>query len=318
MAYSENLTLYSIACFFLIYAFLGWCLEVVFCSINTGKFVNRGFLNGPVCPIYGIGATVVVLVLSPISQKLLLLFIGSVILTSLLELATGFLLKKLFHTSWWDYSDQPFNIGGYICLKFSLAWGVACIFLMRVLHPIIEGLVHLVPQAVGLVFLLVCYLLLLCDLVVTVAAIAKLNQKLGEIDTVAAGLRKGSSAIAESLGNSAISIAKKIEDLELEGQKQKLLEKVEEGKQKASSSIKETKEKLTSTLDHNAVTEKLEELFARGTFIQRRLFRAFPNSKNTKYSAALEDLKAYFANTPKGKAKASAKKQSDSPAEEDK
>ena len=110
---------------FFIYSFLGWCTEVSYAALVTGKFVNRGFLNGPVCPVYGFGVVIVLSILVPLKGNLLVLFIGSVVLTSLLEWLTGFLLEKIFHQRWWDYSDQPFNIGGYICLRFSIAWGFA-------------------------------------------------------------------------------------------------------------------------------------------------------------------------------------------------
>ena len=120
-------TIYELLCFFVIYSVLGWCLEVCFCTINTGQFVNRGFLNGPVCPIYGFGMVIVLVALTPLAHSLPVLFVGGALLTSALELAAGWILKKVFHTSWWDYSDVPFNLGGYICLKFSLAWGVAVV-----------------------------------------------------------------------------------------------------------------------------------------------------------------------------------------------
>ena len=129
---------YEYLAFFVIYAFLGWCAEVIFNAVNTGHFVNRGFLNGPVCPIYGFGMVIVVLCLTPLQKNWLLLFLGSMVLTSALEWLTGYVLKKVFHTSWWDYSDQPFNIGGYICLRFSILWGLGCVMVMYLVHPMIS------------------------------------------------------------------------------------------------------------------------------------------------------------------------------------
>ena len=107
-------SLYEIFWYFVIYAVLGWVVEVCFCSIKTGSFVNRGFLNGPVCPIYGFGMVAVLVCLWPLRNSMLVLYVGAVVLTSALELTTGWVLKKLFHTSWWDYSDMRFNLGGYI------------------------------------------------------------------------------------------------------------------------------------------------------------------------------------------------------------
>ena len=147
---------YEYLAFFVIYAFLGWCAEVIFNAVNTGHFVNRGFLNGPVCPIYGFGMVIVVLCLTPLQKNWLLLFLGSMVLTSALEWLTGYVLKKVFHTSWWDYSDQPFNIGGYICLRFSILWGLGCVMVMYLVHPMITRFVRWVPALAGQVIIAIC------------------------------------------------------------------------------------------------------------------------------------------------------------------
>ena len=117
-------TLYQIAAYFLIYSFLGWCVEVAYAAVTRGKLVNRGFLNGPVCPIYGFGMLALLFALTPLLDNNLLLFVGGVIIPSAIELAGGWLLYRLYHTRWWDYTDRPFNVGGFICLEFSLYWGL--------------------------------------------------------------------------------------------------------------------------------------------------------------------------------------------------
>ena len=127
---------YELVWIFIIYAFIGWCTEVSYAALDTGKFVNRGFLNGPYCPIYGCGVVIVVAILTPLKENLLILFAGSFLLTSVLEYITGYILEKVFHNKWWDYSDKPFNIKGYVCLKFSIYWGLACTFIMDIIHPI--------------------------------------------------------------------------------------------------------------------------------------------------------------------------------------
>ena len=185
-------TIYELLCFFVIYSVLGWCLEVCFCTINTGQFVNRGFLNGPVCPIYGFGMVIVLVALTPLAHSLPVLFVGGALLTSALELAAGWILKKVFHTSWWDYSDVPFNLGGYICLKFSLAWGVGIVLLC----------------AAGAAFA--------CDLAVTVAGILKLNRDLGHIAEVARLLHAGSDRLAEGLGDTALAVDGKLDATKLD------------------------------------------------------------------------------------------------------
>lgn len=187
------MTIYNILWYFFIYAFLGWCLEVCFCSIQTGSFVNRGFLNGPVCPIYGFGMLIAGSSLAPVRDNLILLFFGGMVLASALELVGGWALKKLFHTTWWDYSDEPLNIGGYICLKFSLAWGVCVTFAVRVLHPAVAALVDHIPHVLGVVLCAVFCVLIVIDIAATVASILRLEKALGRISAVAARMREGST-----------------------------------------------------------------------------------------------------------------------------
>ena len=295
--------MYQSLWFFVIYAMLGWCLEVVFCSINTGKFVNRGFLNGPVCPIYGFGAVIIILALTPISHNIFLLYAGTVLLTSLLELVTGWALRKLFKTSWWDYSDQPFNIGGYICLKFSLAWGVAGVFLMKIIHPAISGLVHLIPVWAGWVALAFLYSLLLADLIVTVSAILKLNRDLGEITVLTKGLHSGSEKLAENIGNTAIAISEKIDNLDLKDKKLQLEERVEESKKRISTSLEESKQKFntsfqeqqkkrSSAIDKKEALSRKNKLLTNRFTVRERLLKAFPNMNNHRFQDALNEMRA--------------------------
>ena len=94
----------------MIYSIIGWVYESTICSIGHRKLINRGFLNGPYCPIYGCGVVIVVAILTPLKENLLILFAGSFLLTSVLEYITGYILEKVFHNKWWDYSDKPFKI----------------------------------------------------------------------------------------------------------------------------------------------------------------------------------------------------------------
>ena len=112
--------LYHLAAFFFIYGVLGWCVEVAYAAAKQGEFVNRGFLNGPICPIYGVGVVSVIYCLGEVKGNLAVLYAASVALVTVIEGITGFVMDRLFHHKWWDYTDQPLNIGGYVCLVFSL------------------------------------------------------------------------------------------------------------------------------------------------------------------------------------------------------
>ena len=167
--------MYSYFAFFIVYAFLGWVLEVVYAAVKSGKFVNRGFLLGPVCPIYGFGAVGVIVALAPVKDNKLVLFVCSVLLASGIELIGGWLLDKIFSQRWWDYSHRPFNIGGYVCLMFSLMWGVCCIFLVDYIHPVVVKMLTVLPRLLVFVMLAFAYAMLLADTIFTVMHILKLN-----------------------------------------------------------------------------------------------------------------------------------------------
>ena len=188
-AFFFNDTAYEYLWFFIVYAFLGWCAEVAYAAMCQGTFVNRGFLNGPYCPIYGFGVVLVVGLLSPLAENGLLLFLGSVILTSALEWSAGFILEKVFHDKWWDYSDVPFNLNGYICLKFSVLWGLACMFIVDIFHPTIVAVVSWIPHPVGWVFVALLLSAFAADTCVTATEVLKLNRRLAHMEEIAEKLR---------------------------------------------------------------------------------------------------------------------------------
>lgn len=255
---------------FLIYGFLGWCLEVIYAALNTGKFINRGFLNGALCPIYGVGAVIVILALTPVSGNILLLFIGAAVMTSLLELLTGFVLDRLFHTRWWDYSDMPFNLGGYICLKFSLLWGLVCISLMRGIHPVIYAIVHklLAGNSLIAVIILLCLLaLFISDVVVTFVTVSKLSRRIRLMDEIAVRIRDASDSIGEHIYEGVAVAVKKSEEY-----------KQSEAAEKRRQELSKLKERYASLTQERHL-------------LQRRIMRAFPNMRSHKHAEHLDKLK---------------------------
>lgn len=199
--------------YFLLYAVVGYMLEVIFAALVLGKFVNRGFLNGPWCPIYGFGVLVVALTLKPISNDLLLLFIGSVFVTSAIEFVTGFVLEKVFNQKWWDYSDAPFNIGGYICLKFSLLWGVASVFVVKLIFPFTDLIASLLRNKFGICLLFSLLFLMLTDLAATVVSIAGIKKKLRLMDSIASKLKENSDNVGGFLSEETLELKKKFDSL---------------------------------------------------------------------------------------------------------
>ena len=246
---------YELVWIFIIYAFIGWCTEVSYAALDRGIFVNRGFLNGPYCPIYGCGVVIVVAVLTPLKDNLLILFIGSFLLTSILEYITGYLLEKVFHNQWWDYSDKPFNIHGYVCLKFSIYWGLACTFIMDVLHPIIYKGITMMPHIVGMVLICIIMAVFFVDCGITVATILKFNKRLKVMDEMAERIHKLSDEIGENIYENVTDIVEKSE--EFQETHAELLDKLAEKKDNLMEIPGTAKEKIADTT--GAAKDKIAE-----------------------------------------------------------
>lgn len=261
--------LYFFILYFFVYGFLGWCTEVAFAAWKEHRFVNRGFLNGPICPIYGIGVGVVVNYLSSFKSNFFLLYITSVILVTALEWLTGFVLEKIFHNKWWDYSDMPLNLNGYVCLLFSLIWGAACVIIVLFIHPLIHSILTLIPLTVAMVLIILLDIALFADLYVTVSGILKLNRRLEKMQEIADELHEIADKLGENIYRKTITAMEKQEEIS------DVLENV-------SDDLKQHIAEL-----HNRYRETGKEL----TRIQKRLLHAFPKMQNQKYKEAFNDLR---------------------------
>lgn len=173
---------YHLMNWFFIYSFFGWLWETCYVSAKNGKLVNRGFVNGPVCTIYGCGALCVYLILKPVSENLLWLFLGGIVVATALEYVTAVLMESIFHTTWWDYSDNRFNFQGRICLGASLGWGFLTVLLFRILHPMVEKIVALYPVYIGEIAVCVFSVTYVVDFCYSAAAAFKLHERLPVIE----------------------------------------------------------------------------------------------------------------------------------------
>ena len=141
-------TIFLYILLFFLYSFLGWCLEVLCKLVSEKKFVNRGFLIGPYCPIYGYGAILMSVLLQKYLDDPFTLFIMIVLICSVLEYFTSFFLEKIFHTRWWDYSHNKFNINGRICLETMIPFGILGLAIIYVLNPFFYNLLSYIPQKI--------------------------------------------------------------------------------------------------------------------------------------------------------------------------
>ena len=292
---------YELVWIFIIYAFIGWCAEVSFAAVDSGKFVNRGFLNGPYCPIYGCGVVIVVAVLTPINESLFILFLGSMLLTTVLEFLTGFILEKVFHNKWWDYSDKPFNIMGYVCLKFSILWGLACTFIMKVLYPSIYKFITIIPHVLGIVLLSIIMTAFFIDLGVTVSTILKFNKRLKLMDEVAQKMHQLSDEIGENIYEGVTTVKEKSEEVqdkagELRG---KFEEKTDAVREAFAENLLESKteyehRKEAAKKEYEELTKKYKELITQKNFGFKRLMEAFPDMISRDQNEILKKYKKQF------------------------
>ena len=186
-------------CRFFIYAFIGWVVEVIYYGLEEGKFINRGFLNGPLCPVYGIGFYGVILLLERLAHNFFLLFFGSMVICTFVEFWAGFILYKIFKLRWWDYRNEKYNLMGFICPKFSLYWGIACSMGIYVLHPTVLWILNRLPDVVQIVLLCVFSAAIICDIITTVTAIIGFKKRLGFMTGISGEMRVISDKIGGSI-----------------------------------------------------------------------------------------------------------------------
>ncbi|TCS74251.1 putative membrane protein [Muricomes intestini] len=288
------MNIYYILLYFFVYSFLGWCTEVSYAAVVEHKFVNRGFLNGPVCPIYGVGVTAVVALLEPYKENLILLYVSSVVVVTLLEGVTGWAMDKIFHNKWWDYSDKPLNIGGYICLSFSLMWGVACVIVMDFVHPLLHTLLTFIPQVLGIVLISVFGAIMLIDLSVTSSAIFKFNKRLSSMEKIAGELHEISDQIGEDIYEKVVFALEKSA-----APRQKLDEAAFELREKTQETVNEWSEKKQEVSEEigSRIAElksHYQELGNKTPKISRRLVKAFPKMESRNYKLQLEEFRKKF------------------------
>lgn len=249
---------------FIIYAFLGWCIEVAFHVVTCGRFINRGFLNGPVCPIYGFGMVILIFSLTPLVDNFILLFLGSFLLTSILEFITGFILEKVFNDKWWDYSDVPYNIKGYVCLSFSIAWGLGAVFILNIIHPPINKFVSILNNEVGNILLAILLAYFLADFIITILGIMKIKRRILILDEIGEKLRFYSDGIGENIYK-GMTVAIKT--------KENLNHKLEDSKSELEITLDDRKAHIAK------LKVKYEKILNEKGFVHRRLEKAFPNIK---------------------------------------
>ncbi len=243
---------------FIVYSFMGWLYESIWCSFCEGKLVNRGFLAGPFCPVYGFGALLVILTLSDVKSNLLALFFASIIVTNTLEYLTSYILEKCFAVRWWDYSHYRFNLNGRVCLLGAVAFGTMSVLLLHIIHPWVNHYILRLSQPAFYLLSGVFLGAMLFDLATTVKHLLSLNGRLAEIQT----------ALEQFAGQYKERAEQKVDTLQLA-----LSERFE---------------------NSEFASERIRALIDTHKFQDRRLLKAFPRMQSTKYMEAFEKIKPHM------------------------
>ncbi|MFA6940210.1 MAG: putative ABC transporter permease [Clostridiaceae bacterium] len=237
---------------FIIYSFIGWVTEVSYHIYKLKNFANRGFLYGPICPIYGGTAVILIFFLTPYSNNEFITFFGGALIASIIEYGTGYAMEKMFHAKWWDYSDEKFNIKGYICLKFSILWGFMSLIFIKYVNPNISNITYYLMNNMGEVLYNILLVLFITDVVLTINGLITFRKLFTELQEV---------------------IIERTEDLE---------------KLNIASLNKEIKDEISERL--GILHEIKERLLNRISVKQKHFLKAFPHISSNKFQQALEDL----------------------------
>lgn len=266
-------------CIFFIYAFLGWCMETIGEFLKSGKTVNRGFLIGPYCPVYGIGVVLITIFLSKYVNDFLVMFIMSIVICGTLEYFTSYIMEKLFNARWWDYHNRKFNINGRICLETLIPFGLVGTILVKFVTPFFLGIIFKVPIGILDFILIILCTIILIDIIVSFNVIL--------------GFRKTTKQVEKEVKDNTEEVSKKVKEittekireikefatkeiryakLSLENKNRILILNMKISQNKFKRRIKYTHKKILEN-----ITEGVKIRFIENSWLSQRLAKAFPN-----------------------------------------
>ena len=285
----------DIALFFIIYAVIGWVTEVIYQAVSKGIVVNRGFLNGPVCPIYGFGSLFVILLVktlgldySSFSSDTKVFSLG-MLLSTMLELVGGYALLKIFHARWWDYSTKPFNFHGYICLEFSIIWGFGILIVVRKIHPFIETVFGgMASSTLGLALLVAGYIIFISDFAISVLITLGLNKRITRLDDMQKSMTEFSDSLSTRIGEDALSAVEKVDEYKVQSAlfEAEMRDAAADRREEVSRELAEMKK------DYELAREEFYKKVRKSRFFGTgRILTSYPNLRLVNHSEIVEKIK---------------------------
>lgn len=202
--------------YFVFYSFVGWTMETVYCSILEKRFVPRGFLHGPICPIYGVGVLLMILFFKPLAGNIFLFYVVSTVTMSAWEYFVGWFLEVTTHMKYWDYSMYRFNLKGRICLWVCLVWGLLSYVCIFWIHPPVERAFALLPVPARQILAIVLAALILADAVATIRELALMTTVMNKLQTMGGELQVqmalGKAELSDKLSDAKDMMTDKLAD----------------------------------------------------------------------------------------------------------
>ena len=271
--------LFRLILYFFVYSFLGWCAEVAFAAVTLRKLVNRGFLNGPLCPIYGFGMVALLVALGPLVKNSVAVFTVGAVLSTLIELFGGWVLYRLFHARWWDYSDKRWNVGGFVCPQFTLLWGLGSLVMIRLVHPLLAAPVERLPHGALLAVDGVLLVVAAVDAGLSFAQAAGFARRLRALGDLGDKIRSLSDVMTTHIGTGAMTI-----DTLLDEQRLQLMLAAMEGRENAAALYDQVTDLAGRAKLLRAEVDKRRSSM-------NRLLRAFPHMQAPHQPEALTRLR---------------------------
>lgn len=219
-------TYYYLFYSFIVYGFIGWLIEVFYHIYTDKRFINRGFLHGPICPIYGISAVLFIVTLHPLNNNSFLLFLGGALVASAVEYLTGYGLYVLFNTRWWDYTMERFNIKGYICLKFSVIWGILSVIFIKYINPGVSKAIYILISKFGEIPYNIALILLIIDSTITINSLISFKSLFLELEDVIRERKENIDRLMEKALNAEREKLIRIRIMHLEETRERLISKI--------------------------------------------------------------------------------------------
>ena len=288
--------------FFYFYCFFGWCFESAYVSIKKKHLVNRGFMRGPFLPLYGTGGIMMLLVSSPFQDNIVLVYIAGCVGATVLEYVTGVVMEALFKVRYWDYSSQPLNFQGHICLGSSLAWGLLTILMTEFMHKTVERFVLSLPLNVLTPITLVLTAIIGADFALSFKAAMDLRDVLVKMEKAKEELLRIQKRLVviiavtnEEISNKKEAFAEDIE-VRVDDLKESIEEKLTNLKNisqtKTSDYLDSVREEILELkVKYARNVEDRERLSGLKDFFQRNLIRSHPSMSSKRFKEALEELK---------------------------